>query len=229
MKNKIEAMMAQLNMEQDISILKDVFTNHNLKDYFNAFIVGKFNTLEEALTKDCFVFKAKTILLLYEGACFHNLNTAETKQLLLYGLFRLDHLTRKGQLPAVEHLFDVHASIPEKKQTTETNIDIVEELLAKDIARNRTDKANIIKDTEHMGLYIEDNFTKKSLENVIEERMNNGMLGGYSYESSVDYIHDKLLIPKWITRWAKMKAFNRNWPKMVAQSRKKFKELDTVS
>lgn len=221
--------MSLLNMESNYLLVNEVFTNHGLKSYFDNYLTSQFTTYENAIREKDFIFKAKTLMLYYEGLLFHNLSGNEIKQVLLYGLYKLDNKTRKGQEPAAARLERIHSALPEKRQVSETVLLGAVDLMLRDIAKNKTDKATIIKDSTSMALYFNDDTSHQLVEFTIHKHMRGGAFGdGHSYEASVDYIHDKMLIPVWISRWAKLKSFNRNYPKLIAASRKRFKEENTV-
>jgi hypothetical protein len=224
----LQKSMSLLNMEQHHANIRDMFIDCSLKDYFDNYINHHYGNIVVAMQNKDFQFKAKTLMLYYEGAVFHNLATTEVKHLLLYGLYKLDNKTKKGQEPAVELLHRFHTALPEKRQLSEANMEIVYDLMLRDISRIRNDKATIIKDSASMTLYFDDDSSKQLVEFSIHDYMGDPdeRFAAYPYIRSVDYIHDKLLIPVWMSRWAKMKAFNRNWPKLVAASRKHFKEQE---
>lgn len=226
---ELKKSMSGLNMEQHYKNVREVFVDCGIKEYFDNYVNHKFTSLEQALTIKIFIFKAKNLMLYYEGGLFHNLSTSEMKQLMLYGLFKIDNRTKKAQEPAVELLQRFHIALPEKRQVSDTVIENVFDLLLKDMTRNKRDVATITKDAALMELYFDDDSSKETIEFTIHNKMNSGYVDhSYSYPVAVDCIHDKLLIPLWSSRWAKLKAFNRNWPKLVAQSRKYFKEQNTV-
>lgn len=226
---ELKKSMSGLNMEQHYKNVREVFVDNAIKEYFDNYVNHHFTDLEQALEQKKFIFKAKSLMLYYEGGLFHNLSTSEMKQLMLYGLFKIDNRTKKAQEPAVELLQRFHNALPEKRQVSDTVIENVFDLLLKDMARNKRDVATITKDAALMELYFCDDSSKETVEYAIHDKMNSGYVDrSYSYSTSVDYVHDKLLIPMWNSRWAKVKSFSRNWPKLVAQSRKSFKEQNTV-
>ena len=219
--------MSLLNMENNYLVVNEVFTNHGLKSYFDNYLTSQFTTYENAIKQKDFIFKAKTLMLYYEGMLFHNLSGNEIKQVLLYGLYKLDNKTRKGQEPAGAHLQRIHGALPEKRQISDSNLNGAIDLMLRDIARNKTDQATVIKDAESMSLYFDDEVSRFLIDSIIHKHMYGGGFGtGHSYETAVDYIHDKMMIPTWLSRWAKIKAFNRNYPKLIAASRKHFKEQE---
>lgn len=229
----VENAMSLLNLESHYQIVDEVFTNHGLKSYFDNYFTSQFMTYENVIKDKDFIFKAKTLMLYYEGMLFHNLSGNEIKQVLLYGLYKFDDKTRKGQEPAAARLERIHSALPEKRQVSENVLLGAVDLMLRDIAKNKTDKATIIKDSASMTLYFNDDTSHQLVEFSIHKHMD-GFPGYGSYRSrngydaSVDYIHDKMMIPVWLSRWAKLKSFNRNYPKLIAASRQQFKEQNRV-
>lgn len=226
----IDELLTQYKMETDIGVLPKIFFDYGLKDYFNKAceyfniitFYGSFEAFSalkrENITKvkDLEFYKiCKYTALVYEGCSFNKLSYKETQTALIYSLFKT-----LGYKTFVEQ---INSSIKETKQLSVEQYDELQWIFPKEKFKQSCDLYNVFTDANEMYVYW-----CIALDSEVISKIDNHFkkMPRISSELCIEYIFTQIKKISWKTRWAKMKAFNRNYYTVVDSLRKEtIKEL----
>lgn len=216
---QIDQLLTQYKCESDISILDKVFFDYGLRDYFNklceqyniVFFYGSFEAFsaikrENILrTKDLEFYKiCKFTALIFEGCKHINCSYKQTQLGLLYGAF--------NSLGYSKFSLDVHEKVKDKNKISEEQLDELKWILPKEKFKNSCDLYMVLMDAREMFVYW-----CEYLDTEITDKVQAHFKKMYSIPQSmcVDYIFTQIKKTNWKTRWAKLKAFNRDFYKVT--------------
>lgn len=213
MEDTINQAITNFNCEQHTDILKTVYKDLGLSQYFNK-AIEHYKATELSVP----VEKLSKIALLYEGGAFMKLPYNEMQALMLYGLF-----VKKKQT-----FLNIHESIAVHHRIGEKTMKLLEEIIDKIVIKKSYDIANIINDHVEMFMYVDkdDFFPIECMIKGHSVAMNHTL----SEKELIDVIFMKLQAYQWKSRWAKMKSFKRNYPQILKDIKIRYSEkmLDTA-
>lgn len=220
---KIDDLLSRFLTEQDIGILSAVFFDYGLKDYFNKAceyykikeFFGSFEAFSAIPRKDIVKVKdlefykiCKNSALTYEGCVLNKLSYKEIQVALIYSLFK--------EIGFKVFIDEIHFSIKTNKQLSEEQIDELGYIMPKDTLKLTNDTYRTLMDVKSMFIYwcifLDAEITDKI-------KKHHQKMPCISNEMCIDYIFTEIKKTDWKTRWGRLKAFNRNFYKLVENSR----------
>lgn len=217
--------LATYSCEKDIGILPQIFFDYGLRDYFKVFCdivgVGDFasfaNTSEDFIEQPKlikFYQNCKLVCLIFEGCTYTKVSYKETKLSLLFGLFYGFNKETEIQ--------KTHDLVKEVKRIDDLDMHHVYWMLSRKTLKNVSDTNAVINDA--MGMYVY--WCKPTNDNIVSKvTTHNKKMHDLAILISIDYVFTKIQLTNWNTRWGKMKAFNRNWPKLINDLRMETRKI----
>lgn len=219
--NNIDLALSNFTCEKDISILESVFKDYGLKEYFHAFCVefgildyfGNYSNYCEMIkggkSFTDFYYICIKACLVFEGCKHNHVSYKETQIGLLYSLFSCKLLKN--------NLIEIHNSIAENKRIDTNQFTILSFNIGKKSFRNVSDLHAVLIDTKEMFPYWAVTGQETEIQTALQTYRKK--MPSLSAEEIINNVFINIKKITWKTRWGKMKAFNRNYQKVVENLR----------
>jgi len=211
--SNLDICLSSYSCDTEISLIKQIVKSYNLNPYFKLLLeklritdFDKFIEDNTDLNKNHTALNIfKRTLCIYEGCIHNHLGIDLVKVGILYGFFN-------GLFKRNEFIEQVHSRVS-KNPLADENLSMLLDIIDRSTFKNNTnDLICIIKDSSRMVIYW-DNFLNPEINKLFSNYFKT--MPAANKETAVRYVYTNIKKTKWVTRWATMKAFNRNFNKIV--------------